>query len=101
MTGFVLVSVVLLVCGLVFRVGKKVQLLAGYKDEDYEDKDGLANWIGNVILVMSVLSLGSILIAYLIEDPIHGKIIGALYLIVMMYGVGITVITGCQRFKKK
>jgi len=101
MLAFILTGILLIVLGLVIRIGKRVEILAGYKAEEYEDKNGLANWTGNVMLMMGVLSFGAVYVSSWVTDQKLGLVIGVLYLIVLMYGGGITMIVGCQKFKKK
>lgn len=101
MFAFSLTGILLIVMGLVLRIGKWVDILAGYKAEEYEDKIGLANWTGNMMLVMGVLSFGAVYVSSWVADQKLGIVIGVLYLIVVMYGGGITMIVGCQKFKKK
>ncbi len=101
MLAFTLTGILLLILGLVLRVGKRVEILAGYKADDYEDKNGLAKWTGNVMLVMGVLSFGAFFVSSWVADQKLGIAIGVLYLIVVMYGGVITLIAGSQKFKKK
>lgn len=101
MVAFVLIGVILIVLGLVLRVGKTVEFLAGYKEGDYEDKDGLAKWAGNGLLIMGVLSFGSVWISGLMNDPMQGRILGLLYTMVLLFGGCITLMVGCEKFKKK
>ena len=101
MVAFALIGVVLVFFGLVLRVGKMVDLLAGYKEEDVEDKEGLVTWAGNGLVVMGVLSLGAVWISGLMDDPMQGKILGLLYTLVVVFGGCITLMVGCEKFKKK
>lgn len=101
MNGFIGLSVIFLVLGLIIRVGKKVEILAGYNKEDFESKDGLAKWAGNVLLLMSVLSLGGILIGYLISNQIVGIVMGVVYSMVLVYGGVMVLMFGCEKFKRK
>ena len=101
MLAFSLTGILLVVLGLVIRVGKKVEILAGYKADEYEDKNGLAKWTGNVMLMMGVLSFGAVLIPLFMTNQYQGMVVGVLYLIIVMYGGCITLIAGCQKFKKK
>jgi hypothetical protein len=101
MLAFTLTGILLLVLGLVLRVGKWVEILAGYKADEYEDKNGLAKWTGNVMLVMGVLSFGAVFVSSWMANKTLGMVMGMLYLIVVMYGGVITLIAGSQKFKKK
>jgi len=101
MLAFTLTGILLLVLGLVLRVGKRVEILAGYKADEYEDKNGLANWAGNVMLVMGVLSFGAVFVSSWVADQKVGIVMGVFYLMVVMYGGAITLIAGSQKFKKK
>lgn len=101
MNGFIGLSVIFLVLGLIIRVGKKVELLAGYNKKDFDSKDELAKWAGNVLLFMSVLSLGGILIGYLIPNQIVGAVMGVVYSMVLVSGGVMVLMFGCEKFKRK
>lgn len=101
MSGFILLSGFFLVFGLVVRVGKKVELLAGYNKDDFDDKDGLAKWSGNMLILMSVLSLGGILIGYIISNQIVGTVMGVVYTMMLIYGGIMVLMVGSAKFKNK
>lgn len=96
-----LAGVILILFGLMLRIGKMVEMLAGYKEEDVEDKEGLANWSGNMLLIMGVLSLGAMVFEYLIADRKMAVGISVLYLMVVAIFGSLIMIVGCEKFKKK
>ena len=83
------------------RIGKMVELLAGYKEEDVEDKDGLAYWSGNMLLVMGVLSFGTLVFEHLITDRKIAVVISVLYLLFVLLFGALIAIVGSEKFKKK
>ena len=101
MNGFIGLSVIFLILGLVIRVGKKVELLPGYHKNDFESKDALAKWSGNVLLCMSVLSLGGIVIGQVIANQIVGAVMGVVYSMIFIYGGVMVLMVGSEKFKNK
>ena len=98
---FGFMSLLFLFLGVVFRVWKQVELLSGYREEDYEDKDGLANWVGKVFFHMGILSLGAIVPCIWATDPKQGIILGVVYSTFVTIGGCIVMMQGCEKFKKK
>ncbi|MBT3602171.1 MAG: DUF3784 domain-containing protein [Candidatus Latescibacteria bacterium] len=101
MSRFVWLGAFFLILGLIIRVGKKVELLPGYNKEDFDDKEGLAKWSGNMLFLMSVLSLGGILIGHLISHPIVGLVMGVVYSMMLICGGIMVLMVGSAKFKNK
>ncbi|HTH83185.1 MAG TPA: DUF3784 domain-containing protein [Mucilaginibacter sp.] len=87
-----------LLLGYLIKYKKKMNLIAGYDPTQIADKDGLANWMGGVTIVMgSILMLSALALHYF---PGHQTFIMNTFIASILIGC-VTMVVGSYRYKAK
>ncbi len=72
-----------------------VGLIAGYDPDKVTDKEGLAKWVGSILIFIGVYVLTFPILVYFIQTPIMGLWVLGLLIIVAI------LIIGCKKYEKR
>lgn len=79
------------------RYKKKVNLIAGYDAQLVDDKDGLANWVGGILLATGIAAL--IPVVVLMFLPVYAAWWSGIFAVIVCTGAIIAAVGG-SKFKR-
>ena len=98
-----MIFVTFLSLGILFRVFKRVEVLAGYEDSKVADRDGLAIWVGNICLRASCF-YGVVTAILWLTDldliSLRMRVVGLLILGLPILAIAFTILVGFDQFMK-
>lgn len=90
------IAVLMIFIAYLIKYKKKVNIISGYDEQIYKDKDGLANWVGGTLIIMGILCfLFAITIIIL---PNYTTLMMAAYGITI-FVFGLIAATGSNKYK--
>ena len=99
-----ILSVFFCILGLVFRIFKPLNVFSGISAENVTDRDGLARWVGNSLLVFALIYAALAAALHLLDvDLSNTSSVTATLIAIYLMGQGLVVsyVMGTGKYTKK